>query len=771
MGIVPPTGNHWRVPRLQPGTLVESMKRRILFRHVRVLLLIPALCLLVAGLFASQGVLAQAQEAAVDLPSIDPAQLTFEERRDLLGRLSDAQVRELVRELIATADTPGTEAETGFAGELTEAGEQLRSAIQRWAGAIGQLPGVVTAILGAMTPDGGGAVDLLLVFLLIALVIGGGLLGGHAFRRATANWRGHQLTPADDFLTRMGHASLRLGWQSLDVAIFVAVSAAIFLLAWQGHQPNRLLIVYLVTGIALIQMAVRVSTLLWSPHSGDMRLITVSDTDAQRLHRAFVWIVALGVIQFYLAKYLRVIGLSNDLVQLVALSLGTAYIATINIWMWKLRLPLRDAILHREHGRGALVPLFARLWPLLYGVLTVAIYLTAVATAVTPRNAVSGASFYTLALAIALPFALGFAGSLVNALFDRYAPPQPVTIGDRITSRSGLRRPLTRLVQALIVVAAIIQTGAWWGLDFVTFFDSLLGTRFGQSLLQIVAAVIVAYALWVMARRAIDPHIEDAAPDGEADDMGGVGVSRIATLLPLLRKTILVALLVMTSMIALSALGVNIGPLLAGAGVIGIAVGFGAQSLITDIISGVFFLMDDAFRRGEYVEIGGIRGTVEQISLRSFQLRHHNGPLHTVPYGQIKSITNYSRDYAIMKFEIRVPFETDVDRVRKLIKKVGQEMMQDPELAPMLLDPLKSQGVNRMDDSAFIVRCKFTAKPGKQFLARRVAYTRIQEAFRREGIQFAPKRVIVETISPNPDPALVAGAALADDKDNDKPGA
>ena len=144
--------------------------------------------------------------------------------------------------------------------------------------------------------------------------------------------------------------------------------------------------------------------------------------------------------------------------------------------------------------------------------------------------------------------------------------------------------------------------------------------------------------------------------------------------------------------------------------------------------------------------------------------------LQTEPASQARMVRVLAKLQPV-EFEIRVPFETDVDRVRKLIKKVGQEMMQDPELAPMLLDPLKSQGVNRMDDSAFIVRCKFTAKPGKQFLARRVAYTRIQEAFRREGIQFAPRRVIVETISPNPDPTLVAGAALADDKDNDKPGA
>ena len=125
-------------------------------------------------------------------------------------------------------------------------------------------------------------------------------------------------------------------------------------------------------------------------------------------------------------------------------------------------------------------------------------------------------------------------------------------------------------------------------------------------------------------------------------------------------------------MLVLSSLGVNIGPLIAGAGVVGIAIGFGAQTLVRDIVSGFFYLIDDAFRIGEYVVIDQIRGTVEKISVRSFQLRHHDGPVHTIPYGEIRSLTNWSRDWAIMKFELRIPFETDIEKVRKIIKQIAQ---------------------------------------------------------------------------------------------------
>ena len=110
--------------------------------------------------------------------------------------------------------------------------------------------------------------------------------------------------------------------------------------------------------------------------------------------------------------------------------------------------------------------------------------------------------------------------------------------------------------------------------------------------------------------------------------------------------------------------------------------------------------------------------------------------MHTLPYGEIRSITNLSRDYAIMKFEFHIPFETDVELVRKLIKKVGVELMEDPEISKDLIEPLKSQGVNRMDDSSFVIRCKFMSVPGKQFLIRRVAYAKIQAAFEKNGIKF-----------------------------------
>jgi small-conductance mechanosensitive channel len=224
---------------------------------------------------------------------------------------------------------------------------------------------------------------------------------------------------------------------------------------------------------------------------------------------------------------------------------------------------------------------------------------------------------------------------------------------------------------------------------------------------------------------------------------GGAGGTRKGTLLVLLRKFVLAVLVVIVTMILLSEIGIDIGPMIAGAGILGLAIGFGAQTLVKDIISGVFFLVDDAFRVGDYVETGGTRGSVEHISLRSLRLRHHRGAIHTIPFGTMNSVANYSRDYQIMKLEFRVRYDTDVNKVRKIIKKINKEIMKDKELAAGLLDKVKSQGVKALDDSAMIMRVKFKTVPGKQFVVRKEVFRLMQEAFSEQGVEFAHRNVTV----------------------------
>jgi small-conductance mechanosensitive channel len=278
-----------------------------------------------------------------------------------------------------------------------------------------------------------------------------------------------------------------------------------------------------------------------------------------------------------------------------------------------------------------------------------------------------------------------------------------------------------------------------WGIDVY------FGKAVTRAVFNILIAVLICYATWEVISAAIQRKLAEEMPETDEEmEEGGAGGSRVGTLLLLLRKFILAVLVVMAIMITLSSIGVNIGPLIAGAGVIGLAIGFGAQTLVKDIIAGLFFLMDDAFRVGDYIEAAGTKGMVEHISLRSLRLRHPRGMVNTIPFGDIGIVTNMSRDYIITKLDFRVRYDTDVERVRKIIKKkVYEPIMRNEELAPKLLDKIKSQGVREMDDSAMIMRVKYKTAPGEQFVIRKEVYRLMQEAFAEAGIEFAHRNVTV----------------------------
>jgi len=224
-------------------------------------------------------------------------------------------------------------------------------------------------------------------------------------------------------------------------------------------------------------------------------------------------------------------------------------------------------------------------------------------------------------------------------------------------------------------------------------------------------------------------------------------------------------------LLALSQLGVNITPLLAGAGVLGLAIGFGAQTLVKDVVSGVFFLLDDAFRVGEFITVGTTNGVVSKISVRSLQLRQDTGQLHIIPYGSMSQLTNNSRDWVTMKLRFTVPFDTDQEKVRKLFKKIGQEMMEVPELAEVLINPFKSQGAAEVSDVGIVIRGKFSTVPGGQFLIRKEVFSRVQKAFEANGIEFARKEVRVhlsdgekvDNLSENQKKAISAAASQESD--------
>ena len=302
--------------------------------------------------------------------------------------------------------------------------------------------------------------------------------------------------------------------------------------------------------------------------------------------------------------------------------------------------------------------------------------------------------------------------------------------------------------------------------------NALLSDEMTDTLVDVVSIIFIGYILYHFFRIWIDSKIDEetsGAEDAELGDEGGAtGASRLATLLPLFRGGILAIVVVSIGLVALLEVGINVSPLFAGAGVVGLAIGFGAQTLVRDIFSGAFFLIDDAFRKGEYIDIDSVKGTVEKISVRSFQLRHHLGALNTI----LQVLTNYSRDWVIMKLPLRVTYDTDVEKVRKLIKNLGVELLDDPVIGSNFIQPLKSQGVIEMQDSAMIIRVKFMTKPGDQWLVRKRVYEDIRRLFELEGIKFAHREVTVrladekaENLTPKQRDAVTGAVQAAIDDD------
>ncbi|OWW04706.1 mechanosensitive ion channel protein [Rhizobium sp. R72] len=303
---------------------------------------------------------------------------------------------------------------------------------------------------------------------------------------------------------------------------------------------------------------------------------------------------------------------------------------------------------------------------------------------------------------------------------------------------------IVRGARAAVIALAVGWLALVWHLnpDTLGQRDPIIVALFYGGL-KSVLILVVADLLWQLARGWIDRTLQGASDTTSLAPADAARRARFRTLLPIFRNALAVIVAVMAGLIVLAQMGVQIGPLIAGAGIFGVAIGFGSQTLVKDVISGVFYMLDDAFRVGEYIQAKDYKGTVEGFSLRSVRLRHHRGPVFTVPFGELGAVENMSRDWVIDKFRITVGFATDIEKARKLTKKIGAELKDDPELGKLFIEPLKMKGVEEFGDYGIVLSFAMTTVPGMQTYIRRKAYAKIREVFLANGIAFAQPTVQV----------------------------
>lgn len=306
-------------------------------------------------------------------------------------------------------------------------------------------------------------------------------------------------------------------------------------------------------------------------------------------------------------------------------------------------------------------------------------------------------------------------------LKDRFPGLEP-----RVNRYTAILRIAGSLTLYVVTALALLQA---WGLSAFTWIASLAQHPATGHMVSLALVVVAGLILWEVFSSMIERRLATLNHSGR---------SRARTFLPLLRSTILIILVTLIGLMVLSELGLNIAPLLAGAGIAGIAVGFGAQALVKDVITGFFILVEDTFAVGDLVDVGkGHVGMIEAISIRNFRLRDAAGIIHTVPFSEVTSVLNMSRDYAYVMCDAGVVYREDPDRVVAVMREVGKELAEDTGWSRYILAPLEVLGVEKFTDFAMVIRARLKAAPPHQLELGREFNRRLKRTFDARGIELA----------------------------------
>ena len=691
-----------------------------------------------------------------------PAGMTQQQYDELVKSVGQSVLQTLEEKgLVAKPSAPPSEAQPVEVDEETLTAERIREAFDQIPKVLGGYPEVWTDLrflpdrLDRRTAGGRGP---WVYFALLAIAAAAGLLAEAGVGRLTLPKRtviARQFA-ATGGLWRVGALALLDGLAV--VALWLVIHLALgALFAKAGVQTQFAAI--LLRGLVTWRVFLLLFRWFLRPDMAVVRIAPVTDESARRLLRLF----GIAVLVAILARILVRILSSPDAIDAVVLSNSVAVLAVFifvvlrtrsDICSWFLGLIDEDA-----RSRGVKVAL-ARHWHWIALPILIVLALARAYDALSDRFELPDGAVLTLDIFVGLMLAETLSFFVVKShrasVFARSSSPK----SHRLVAF------FARAVRATIWVVAAAVLVRTWAVDVLSLVDEQAWSEFSRAWRTTVVTALLAYFAWEAVHFATERRGDRPKPgaSGQETESGQAPVSatRLETLAPILRIALGIVIVMTAALTMLSSLGISITPFIAGASVFGLAISFGSQTLVHDIVSGVFYLADDAFRVGEYIDCGKAKGTVEGFTLRSIRLRHQNGQIHTIPFGQLGQITNFSRDWSTLKFNLRFARNTDLDKLRKVTKKVGLAMLEDPELKDDFLEPLKLQGVADIADNATVMRFKTTVRPIRPSYIQREAVKRLIAAFREAGIEFASATVAVQTIGgPSMDVAAGAGAAAA----------
>ncbi len=539
----------------------------------------------------------------------------------------------------------------------------------------------------------------------------------------------------------------------LCLASLVAFAVTVQVLIWSGvltTRPAHLAVIGITNIYLLCRLVHEFARFLVEPNTPSLRLIAMPSIRAKKIMRGVALLLATGFIGYVLVSVGEVLGLSRTGGSTIARLAALLVHIELAVIVWQSRRVVGRWIAGKPDAKGGFAGLrhfFGRIWfiPALFYILALWVALAA---------GVHDA-FQVLLRVVLVAAGASILGRLAwkasTSLLER-AFPDPTTATARhpaLYARARAYNPLIRLlVRVIIAFFVVVLVLQGWGVNAFGFLasDKLSRALIG-AIIDIVITVAVSLVAWEWINATINNRIDRLQSKGRTRQ-----AARLRTLLPMLKATIGVSICIVAGLICLSKIGVNAAPLLAGASVLGIAIGFGSQKLVQDVITGLFLLLEDAIQVGDNITLAGMTGTVERLSIRTIRLRGGDGSVNIIPFSAVTTVTNSSRDFGNAQISVQVGYDEDLSRVYAVLTDIVRTMRQEPAWSVMIRDDLQIFGLDQFGASALVITGQIRTGPGQHVAVRREFNARMKARFAAEGIEI-PYAYLPPPPKPEPEPA------------------
>jgi small-conductance mechanosensitive channel len=514
-----------------------------------------------------------------------------------------------------------------------------------------------------------------------------------------------------------------------------------------GQAVSRLIILAIIDAYAVCVAILCVARMLLSPGSSHLRLFHLSDSAATYLMYWVKRLILIAVLGYAIGEVGLLLGLSDIAHDAMEKGIGLILHVCLAYVVVRNRRAVRRWIRAPEGSTGLLARLrdrFARIWHWVALFFLVAGWL--IWAIEVPHGFAAVLHYFILTTLVLIGARLVLL--VLVGMVDRVMRPAPGSTGlyPGMHARLKVYHPVVtialRLTVYLLCVLGLLQL---YGLNtFLWLIDSALGLRILSASGTLLITIVLAFGVWEAINGAIQQHLDRL--DREAQIAKS---ARLRTLLPLLRSTLMITIAIVAGLMILSEIGINIAPLLAGAGIVGVAIGFGSQKLVQDLITGIFLLLENAMQVGDTVTVSGLTGNVEALSVRTIRLRAGDGSVHIIPFSAVTSVTNVNRGLGNASVSVSVAYDEDTDRVADELKAIVAGMRADPDMSAKMLSDLQLWGVDKVDGASVTIAGQVVCTDSGRWAVQREFNRRMKRRFQELGIRiFNPVQTI--TLVPAP---------------------